>query len=614
MERLSTWLTTRLIACCTLLQAAHGIAQNPAAGVYSPEQYEVRERHNVEVPMRDQVILHVDLYRPALDARVPVILCITPYGKTNLDLPTPMRIFARRGYAVAVADSRGRYDSEGTWDPDDPKQKTDGYDLVEWLAAQPWSTGKVGMIGGSYSGLTQWFTAVTAPPHLAAIVPAVSPPDGFENVPYQNGVLTGAWALDWEAAMSGRTLQVVGPGTYFGWTARNGDLTHTPYIDINAFRGMEHAPWFGDRYRQNKSTDPRWRAISYQGEHHYSHVAVPSLSITGWFDANYPGGPMNYVGMKRFGATAEARRPALIIGPWNHGINERVVAGIDYGPEASIDLNGYIVRWFDHFLKGIDNDVEKDQPVHVFVMGENKWRAEKDWPVPESALVNYYLDSGGHANSSTGDGLLSTVAPLRDRSDTYTYDPLHPTRDPFESLSNHNGHLDGAVDTGPSSTGDEVLVYRTPPLQAPVEVIGPIEATLFAKTTARDTDWMVRLVDVQPDGRSLLLTEGVVRARNRDSSDHGRFNAAQLSIIEPNRIYEYVIRFWRGTANLFQRGHCIRVEISSSWYPYFLPNLNSGADNLALVPAAEAVVAQQTVRHGPRYPSRITLPVVSVHE
>ena len=388
-----------------------------------------------------------------------------------------------------------------------------------------------------------------------AIAPEGAPPDGFENIPYQNGVLTG-WVTDWAAMMSGRTLQITGVGRYGGWGERRlEDYKHTPYMDINAYRGLESAPWFESWYRQNKSTDPYWTAIAYQGEAHYSQMTVPSLAFSGWFDVDYPGTPINYAGMKKFGATPAARRPTMIVGPWTHVNYQRKISGIDYGPDAALDVRGYITRWYDHFLKGRDNGVEKDPPVYVFVMGENRWHAEKDWPLPEAIPTKYYLGSGGHANSLGGDGVLTTTAPRRESVDRYIYDPKAPTLDPFEGYAEHNGHIDAALDTRGSAGGNDVLVYQTPPLGSPVEVTGPIEATLYAATSARDTDWMVRLVDVQPDGRSMLLTEGVLRARNRDPAHEGRFNAAQLSAIEPGHIYEYTLRFWRGTGNLFGQGH-----------------------------------------------------------
>jgi uncharacterized protein len=595
------------LLCFTFYRA---MGQAPDPGNYSATQnYELQERRGVMVAMRDGVRLSLDIYIPATSEKLPVVLTITPYGGSGGY--SKARWFAQRGYVFVFADSRGTYDSEGTWDPFDAKQKTDGYDLVEWLAKQPWSNGKVGMYGASASGWTQWWTASASPPHLAAIAPEVAPADAFESGPYLNGALTGGWMLDWAAMMSGRTGQLVGEGGYGGWAERRKlDFKHTPYIDINAYRGMENAPWFKEWYRQNKSTDPYWRGIAYQGGDHYSKITTPSVSITGWFDVAHSGSPSNYSGMKEFGATTEARRPVLVIGPWTHGINERVVGGVDYGPEATFDIDGYIVRWFDHFLKGIDNDVERDPRVYIFVMGENKWRAEPDWPLSQAQPVKYYLSSRGHANSLKGDGLLTTRVPSREASDTYTYDPHYPTLDPSTNLANSNGNLDGAVDTRLAAIGDDVLVYQTPPLESPVEVIGPIEATLYAATSARDTDWMVRLVDVQPDGRTLLLADGVLRARSRDPVKQGRFNSTQLSTIQPGTVYQYTVRFWRGTANLFQRGHRIRVEISSSWFPFFLPNLNTGADNLATVSMSDAVIARQTIHHGPKDTSYVLLPVV----
>jgi uncharacterized protein len=599
-----------LNALCVL---AH--AQAPSAGSYSPPGFEVNERRGVMVAMRDGVRLSANIYAPKSLEKLPAILFFWP--NDNNDLRDIARWFAKRGYVFVTAYSRGRYDSEGEFDVFGAKNKTDGYDLVEWIAAQSWSNGKVGMIGVSVGSWSQWWTASQAPPHLAAIVPLVAPPDAFENAPYQNGVLTGAWVLNWAALQSGRTFQIVDKGRYGGWLTRDGDLNHTPYIDINAFRGMENAPWFEEWYRQNKSTDRYWQEIAYQGKAHYSQMTVPSLNVTGWFDANQPGAPMNYLGMKKYGATPDSRRPTIIIGPWTHDIpwthdnNQGVVAGVDYGPEATIDLEGYITRWFDHYLKGINNGVELDPSVYVFVMGENKWHTERDWPLPEAKPTKFYFASNGHANSLNGNGLLTVVPPRRDAADSFVYDPRNPTRDPFEDYADHNGNIDGALDTQLSAMRDDVLVYQTPPLTSAVEVTGPIEAVLYAATSAEDTDWFIRLVDVNSDGHAMLLAEGAMRARNRDPADQGRFNAAQLSKIEPRRVYQYTIQFWRVTGNLFKRGHRIRVEISSSWFPYFLANLNTGADNAATELMADAVVARQTVTHGPRHPSLIVLPIVS---
>jgi putative CocE/NonD family hydrolase len=335
---------------------------------------------------------------------------------------------------------------------------------------------------------------------------------------------------------------------------------------------------------------------------------VPALIVTGWFDANFPGSPMGYTGMKEHGATPESRNPKMIVGPWPHGINSgRILAGIDYGPDSLIDLNGYVCRWFDYWLKGIKNGAAQDPPLTTFVMGVNKWYAAKDWPLPETRWTKYYLDSGGRANSLKGDGTLSISLPTGKQFDTYQYDPANSTPCPFSG-----GHVDGPVDARIPAIRDDVLVYTTPPLREPVEVTGPVTVRLFAATSARDTDWMARLIDVGPDGYAALLCDGVIRARYRDPERHGAFSSARLSRIEPNQVYEYTIDFWRATGNVFLPGHRIRVEISSSYYPYYLPNFNTGSDNNGL--ETRKVTAVQKIYHSAEYPSHIVLPVIPVRQ
>ncbi len=589
-----------------------GLGQAPDPGKYSADPFAVTATRGHKASMRDGVRLSVDVFRPKAEGRFPAILIITPYSN-NPGYQARGSWFAQRGYVVAVADSRGRFDSEGEWDPFDPKHKSDGYDLVEWLAAQSWCDGKVGMMGLSYMGWTQWWTATQGPPSLRAIVPEVAPPDPFYNLPYQNGVLVGLM-LDWAGQMAGRVGQTLGPGTYGGFGAndrRLKDYMQLPYLKLNELRGALDAPWFEKWIRGNVASDPYWRGIAYQTSSNYAKVTVPSLAVTGWFDADFTGAPMNYLAMKQHGATPEARRPRLVIGPWPHIFNQnRKVGAFDYGPDAVINWDGYVCRWFDHWLKGTDNGVMRDPPVHVFVMGRNKWSAEQDWPLPQTRWTKYYLHSGGHANSTGGDGLLNTSppgAPGDAAFDTYIYDPANPTRSPFTG-----GHLeDGAADTRASASGAGVLVYTTPPLEEEVEVTGPITAKLYAATSARDTDWMVRLIDVQPDGYSAMLGEGVLRARHRDPARDGAFNPDKLSVIEPNQVYEYTIEFWRATANAFAKGHRIRVEISSSYFPYYLPNLNTGADNIGL--ETNIVVAEQKLMHGAGQPSHVVLPIIPHH-
>ncbi len=509
-------------------------AEAPDPGNYSAAQYEVRATRGHKATMRDGVRLSVDVAQPQAEGRFPAILVITPYSN-NPGFQKRAAWFASRGYVVAVADSRGRFDSEGTWDPFDPKHKTDGYDLVEWLAAQPWCDGKVGMMGLSYMGWAQWWTATQAPPSLKAIVPEVAPPDAMFNAPYQNGVLV-SWMVDWGGANAGRVGQVMGPGPYGGFASeerRLADYTQLPYLKLNERRGALDAPWFEKWIRGNTSSDPYWQAIAYQNPESYAKITVPSLAATGWFDADFPGSPMNYLAMEEHGANADARRPRMVIGPWQHIINtSRKLGAFDYGDEAIIDWDGYVCRWFDHWLKGIENGVMNDAPVHVFVMGRNQWHAEQDWPLPQTQWTKFYLRSKGRANSIDGDGLLSLSPPAEGEApfDTYVYDPAKPTRSPFTG-----GHLeDGAADTRKSSGGPDVLVYTTPPLEEEIEVTGPITAKLYAFTSARDTDWMVRLIDVQPDGFSAMLCEGVMRARHRDPEREGAFNPAELSLIKPD--------------------------------------------------------------------------------
>jgi putative CocE/NonD family hydrolase len=578
-------------------------SQKPDPGQYSAARHEVSSTRGNRVGMRDGVRLSVDIYQPVVSdgARLPAVLTMTPYDNLLPSVVARAKWFAQRGYVMILADVRGRYDSEGIWDPFTDKHKTDGYDLVEWIAAQPWCDGKVGMMGGSYLGWTQWWTASQAPPHLRAIAPQVAPPSSaLWNAPYQNGILA-SWTLDWGARMAGRVEQIIEPGPYGGFTNyRSKNMAHLPQSDIFNFMGVRDADWF-DAWIKNNVENEYWQRNSYN---EYERVRVPSFQMTGWFDANFPGSPQNYLGMKKAGPTPEARRPHLLIGPWMHSINvSQKLAGIDYGTDSLLDLDGLICRWFDYWLKGVENGVKDRKPVSVFVMGINRWYEEQDWPLPQTQWTKYYLDSGGKANSLKGDGRLGSERPAGSAFDAYVYDPVNPTRSPFTG-----GHVDGAVDARLPAIRDEVLVYDTPVLKEPVEVTGPVSGKLYASTSARDTDWMVRLIDVHPDGYAALLCDGVLRARYRDPEKNGVFSARKLSTIEPDKVYEYTIDFWRATGNVFLPGHKIRIEISSSYFPYYLPNLNTGADNNAY--ETKPVVARQKVYHTAEFPSHVVLPII----
>jgi putative CocE/NonD family hydrolase len=599
------YLLLSTAAAFGLLLAGSAAWGQPQAGDYSPSSYEVIEELNQSAAMRDGAKLRLDIFRPRGEGRFPAILQQTPYNKNGA--AARGKQFAARGYVVVNVDSRGRFESEGDWDPFSPKHKTDGFDLVQWVADQKWCTGKVGTYGLSYMGWTQWWTATQAPPALKAIVPEVAPPDHFLNCPYQNGILV-CWMVDWAGSMSGRLPHSAGPGAYGGFAVqREQAYRQLPYLDFDKSRHYLPNDWWRKWMTQNTASGQYWRDIAYQTADDYARVTVPSLAISGWFDANFPGTPGNYLGMKKHGGTPAARKPRMVIGPWEHIINRhREAAGVDFGPQALIDWDGYVCRWFDYHLKGIDNGVLNDPPIHLFVMGRNQWRTATDWPLPETQFTPYYLHSGGHANSTSGDGTLHITPPGEEEPDRFTYDPDSPT----PSADFRNGHIDGPRDISSSAARQDVLVYTTPELAEDVELIGPVTAKLYAATSAHDTDWMLRLSDVTPDGRALFLAEGVMRARHRDPQRQGAFNAQQLSTIKPGEAYEYSIDFWRPTGNRFARGHRIRIEISSSYYPYYLRNLNTGEDNISL--AREPVVAQQTVFHDSARPSHVVLPVIPI--
>lgn len=459
------------------------VSQPPQAGRYSQPKHEVVAVLDQQAPMRDGIELMVDIFRPKPEGRFPAVLLVTPYNKSGQ--AARAKDFASRGYVVVNADSRGRFESGGEWDPFTALHKTDGYDLVEWIAEQPWCNGNVGMYGLSYMGWTQWWTACQAPPALKAIVPEVAPPDHFYNCPYQNGIFV-CWMMDWAGALSARLPHSAGPGAYGGFAVnREAAYGKLPYIDFDKTRNYKPNDWWRKWIQQNTAGGDYWQAISYQTPARYAQVKVPSLAISGWFDANFPGTPMNYLGMKQHGGTPAARRPRIVIGPWEHIINRhREAAGVDFGPEAIIDWNGYVLRWFDYHLKGIDNGMLHDPPVHVFVMGRNQWRAASDWPLPDTQFTKFYLHSQGGANSSTGDGTLSKQPPGEERPDRYIYDP----HDPTPSAAFTNGHIDGPRDISRSARRRDVLVYDTAELEEDVELVGPITARLFAATDRRDTD------------------------------------------------------------------------------------------------------------------------------
>jgi putative CocE/NonD family hydrolase len=544
-------------------------------------------QHGLLTPMRDGVLLAMDLIRPKAPGAYPVVLVRTPYDKTQNREPFYVEL-AERGYIVAIQDCRGRFNSDGEFVPYIHEHK-DGYDTVEWIAAQPWCDGNIGMAGVSYVGQTQWFAASEAPPHLKCIVPESSPPDAFDNEPITNGCFllpSGEWMLN----MGRRTWQAP-PG--FEWFAELHDFYQALPLSSLPDRAHTSSTWW-DEWMKHPNWDDFWKAHSYQ--HAWSEMNVPALNHTGWWDMNFPGAPSNFNGMRKHAEAARARdNQYLIIGPWWHHTNEdRVLNGIDFGPSAIINLDHYRIRFYDRHLKGIENGIERDPRVWIFVLGVNEWLSANEWPLPETDFTPFYFHSNGQANSLKGDGGLSPSEPDAETPDDYTYDPLNPSGMLWKLT-------DGPVDDRLPSIRDDVLCYTSDVIREPVRVVGPVSCVLYASSSARDTDWHVRLVDVYPNGEARFLCHGMLRARFREGMETPVF-------MEPDEVYRF--EFGMDAAGvMFLPGHRIRVEVMSSWWPEYDRNTNSGAANNFT--DDRVVVAHNRIYHEFGRASHVVLPVLS---
>lgn len=542
--------------------------------------------HGLLSPMRDGVSLSLDLLRPEAPGAYPVVLYRTPYDKTLGRTPFA-HFLAERGYIVAIQDTRGRFNSDGDFFPyrDD---RADGYDTVEWIAAQEWCDGNIGMAGGSYVGQTQWFAAADAPPHLKAIVPTVSPPDAFYNEPICNGCFLLPMG-EWMVRMGRRSWQTPPP---FAWFDSKPFYFDALPISELASAANFTSPWW-DEMMQHPNFDDLWRSCSYQDA--WPQITVPALNISGWWDMNFPGTPMNFVGMRQHGQTGEIREAQqMIIGPWPHRVNlTRTLNGVDFGDQAIVNLDDYVVRFFDRWLKGIDNGIDHDPRVHVFVIGANEWRTADEWPLPGTEFTPFYFHSEGSANSLKGNGGLSTDEPGQEPVDGYTYDPA-------DAIGLIWDLADGPVDDRIPSIRDDMLCYTSAVLEQPLDVVGPVTAVLYASSSALDTDWHVRLVDVHPDGVARFLCHGMLRARFRESFE-------MPTLLEPDEVYRF--EFSMDACGVqFLPGHRIRVEVMSSWFPEYDRNTNSGAENNFL--DDQIVVAHNRIYHEPGRASHVILPVI----
>lgn len=578
-----------------------------------PESVSVKLETNVAVSMRDGVLLYADVYRPEGPGPFPVLLQRTPYDKTlplSMGMLDPLKA-AKHGYAVVIQDTRGRYTSEGEFYAfrDDIN---DGFDTVEWAAAQPWSSGRVGMYGASYVGATQWLAAISRPPHLAAIVPNVTASNYHDGWTYQGGAFELGFNLSW--TMLQLTL------ANFRNLAGKKNIPHHRREELRdaidsmhssfSFLPLKDFPHLSDGladyfydWLDHPDYDDYWKGLCIEESH--PRITAPAYHIGGWYDIFLGGTIRNYLGMQEKGATEEARRgQKLLIGPWQHGSRGTSLVGDHYfglaADAMAIDLDNIHFRWFDHWLKGIDNGILEEPPVRIFVMGDDTWRAEQEWPLARAQSVNYYLHSQGKANSSSGDGFLSTQPPSEEPTDVFVYNPLNPVPTRGGALCcNPYFMANGAFEQGGIEQREDVLVYSVPPLEREVEVTGPITVTLWAATSARDTDFTAKLVDVCDHGCARNLTDGVIRARYRESM-------SDPTPVEPGKAYCYTIDLW-ATSNVFKAGHSIRLEISSSNFPRFDRNTNTGnviAQDSSFKPALQAIL------HDAQHPSHVTLPIV----
>lgn len=554
------------------------------------ERYDVKLEFGAKQEMRDGMKLSADIYRPNIEGRFPTIVTRTPYNTVQGYMrmfSDEAKFFAKRGYAYVIQDCRGKNDSEGEFQPffDD---HTDGYDTLAWCAKQSWCNGSIGTIGASYQAWNQWATATLNPPNLKAMICVVSLPDPVINVPYQNGALV-LWMSEWMGIVDGK--RNTDPRIFD--TEKN--FNHLPLRTLDEKFGRKKSKIW-QNWISHPSADEFWRKSFYQDK--LGNVQVPALHVSGWYDDDVIGTHLNYTRMKKLGKTEFIRdNQKLIIGPWQHHVNVTSRFGeIDFGNSALIDLPKIKLDWFDYWLKGVDNGIMNAPKVEIFTMGANVWRKTNSWPFDGTQYIEYFFHSAGGANTSSGDGTLSRSKPSSESHDAFSYDPLDPCPNIFDKSSLA---AEGPYDQRPMENRNDVLTYTSPAVESNIEVSGPVSVKLFASTSASDTDFWAELTDVFPNGYSMHLTEGIIRGRYRESLDTAK-------LLSPGQIYEFDLDLWV-TSNVFLKGHRIRVDVSSSSFPKYDRNPNTGHK---FGEDSEIIVAHQKIYHDAAHPSRTVLPIV----
>ncbi len=545
---------------------------------------------DVQVPMSDGVSLSTDIYLPKSGGPFPALLVRTIYDNQNSSLIDAAEKFMARGYAVVTQDCRGRFDSDGEWQPY-VNEAQDGHDTQEWIGSQDWCDGNIGTFGTSYVGFTQSLTAPLRSKYLKALVPTVSQQDNFGHF-YVDGALQLHVAINF-INMAGRTMQ---RGSR---NAMNSEEFYRRLPLVSAMDDIVDLPFYRDVIKHS-TFDDFWK--SYSMRFKYEEVETPALIVSGWYDNLVHEAFKLFKGWTTRSRSPETRRlTKLLIGGWSHGNigSSEPFGTIGFGDAAGMDFIEEQLRWYDRRLKGIDNGMDDEPPVRIFVMGENVFRHENEWPLARTQYTNYYLHSKGGANSMYGNGTLSAEAPGEEPPDRYQYDPDDPVSTLGGQIMAIQLTVSGPWDRRPVERRDDVLVYTTEPLTQDVEVTGPVSLTLHIVSSAPDTDFTGTLVDVHPDGKAIIICEGLLRCRYRDSIE-------QPVLMEPMNMYELTVDMWE-TSNVFKAGHQIRLEVSSSNFPRFDRNLNTGHQ-----PGmdAEMKVADQTIFHDAQRPSHLTLPII----
>jgi putative CocE/NonD family hydrolase len=559
---------------------------------------------DVPATMRDGTVLRANVYRPTGAGRWPVLLVRTPYGKDGETFVLDPVQAARRGYVVVVQDTRGRFTSEGEWYPY-RSEAEDGFDTIAWAAALPYADGQVGLFGGSYHGFTQWSAAALQPPALKAMFPEWTPADPLSSFIYCGGAFRLAIAQYYLSLgvdilvrrhrddPTALTEAVQALCREIDALARAG-YRALPLADFAPVRRHDVGSVFFDELAAPLDREhPAWRALTILGKH--ERVQVPTFNTGGWYDPFLADTLLHYQTMHALG-----RPTKLLIGPWTHGATTLRIGEMNFGfgsMRGSIDLTTSVaslhLRWFDYWLKGMDTGIMAEPPIKLFVMGANVWRDEAEWPLTRAVDTRYYLRACRQ---------LSQEPPDAEAPDSYDYDPA----DPVPTLGGGGGNTPeyppGPFDQRPIEARPDVLIYRTLPLEGDTEVTGPVEVRLWAMSSAPDTDFLARLVDVYPDGRSINLTEGIVRTRYRDFR-----KGEPPSLIEPGRPYVYAIDLW-ATSNVFKAGHRIGLQVTSSCFPCWDRNPNTGH---AFGVDAELRVAHQEILHDHAHASHVRLPLIS---